>query len=132
MNRATEMYKHIETHGNDLKRIFNIEDIDSIELCKKLFRLENKAHQFATEHCNYGYSDQEFDAFEDEVLNKVAKILNCEKDIMFLNGDARGYALKFHTDFSRDKNMYRDWGGYGIVAPDFKSLLWLDVLKPES
>ena len=112
------MYKQIKEHGDNLKSIFDI-DIDSVQLCKKLFRLENKAHKFTTDHCNYGHSDDEFYSFEDEILSKVSEILGCDKNIMFLNGDARGYALKFTTEFSKDKNIHKDWGGFGIIAPNY-------------
>ena len=36
------MTQRIKKHGDNLKTIFNL-DIDSIKLCKQLFRLENKA-----------------------------------------------------------------------------------------
>lgn len=118
-NKKNIMYKQIKEHGDNLKSIFDI-DIDSVELCKKLFRLENKAHRFTTDDCNYGHSDDRVKLFENEILSKVSSILNCDRDIMFLNGDARGYALKFTSKFSKDKNIYKDWGGYGIIAPDFR------------
>jgi hypothetical protein len=40
---------------------------------------------------------------------------------IFLNGDARGYALKIQDDYVRDNNLdiHKDWGGYGILAPEF-------------
>lgn len=115
------MYKFVKEHGDNLKSIFDI-DIDSIDLCSKLFRLENKAHEFTTNHCNIGYSDDEVDSFEDEILSKVSSLLNCDKNIMFLNGDARGYALKFTSEFSKDKDIHKDWGGYGIIAPDYSNI----------
>ena len=39
---------------------------------------------------------------------------------VFVNGDARGYALKLKSEFIKDKTIHRDWGGYGIIAPDFR------------
>ena len=43
-----KMYQQIEKHGEDLKVIFKLStDVDSIKLCKQLFRLENKAHRLA-------------------------------------------------------------------------------------
>ena len=42
-----------------------------------------------------------------------------EEDVMFINRDPRGYALKLTEEFSKDKRIYKDWGGYGIIAPDF-------------
>jgi len=38
---------------------------------------------------------------------------------VFFNSDPRGYALKIKDDYTRDITIYRDWGGYGILAPDF-------------
>ena len=42
-----------------------------------------------------------------------------------INGDPRGYAFKFTQEFTNEniENMYRDFGGYGIVAPDFRTEL---------
>ena len=39
---------------------------------------------------------------------------------IFLNLDARGYSLKIDCEWMRaNRNrLYRDWGGYGILAPD--------------
>ena len=112
------MYQNIKKHGDILKSIFNL-DIDSIELCKKLFRLENKAHKLATDYCN-GDFEGDIDKESEKILSKVAKILNTNTFNMFFNGDARGYALKFFEDFSKDKTIQKDWGGFGIIAPDFK------------
>jgi hypothetical protein len=34
----------------------------------------------------------------------------------YCNGDPRGYALKI--DLQVGEELHRDWGGYGIIAPD--------------
>ena len=41
---------------------------------------------------------------------------------VFVNGDPRGYALKIDDSYVKKFNLKieRDWGGYGIIAPDFK------------
>jgi hypothetical protein len=39
MTKKEKMYNNIRNHGNNLKFLFNVE-MDSITLCKKLFRLE--------------------------------------------------------------------------------------------
>ena len=54
-------------------------------------------------------------------MSKVKKILNTNE--VFLNGDPRGYALKLCDQFSKDKIIYKDWGGYGIIAPDFREFI---------
>tara|TARA_R100000808_G_C2085075_1_gene107542 strand:- start:59 stop:571 length:513 start_codon:yes stop_codon:yes gene_type:complete len=58
----------------------------------------------------------------DKIVSKVAKILNTSTDNIYFNGDPRGFALKFSEDFSRTlpTNFYKDLGGYGIIAPDFR------------
>ena len=112
------MTQRIKKHRDNLKSIFNL-DIDSIKLCKQLFRLENKAHKLATDYCN-GDFEGNIEKESEKILSKVAKILNTNTFNMFFNGDPRGYALKFFEDFSKDKPIHKDWGGYGIIAPDFR------------
>lgn len=112
------MNQRIEKHGDNLKAIFNL-DTDSVKLSKQLFRLENKAHKLATDYCN-GDFQGDIEKESEKILSKVAKILNTNTFNMFLNTDPRGYALKFFEDFSKDKAIYKDWGGYGIIAPDFR------------
>ena len=119
MNKKQIMYNKIQKHGDNLKAIFNL-DIDSVKLCKQLLRLENKAHKLATDHCN-GDFNGDIEKESEKILSKVAKILNTSE--VFLNGDPRGYALKLCDQFSKDKNIHKDWGGYGIVAPDFREFI---------
>jgi len=113
------MSQRIKKHGDNLKAIFNL-DIDSIKLCKQLFRLENKAHQLATDYCNGGVDGDSTEIESQKILSKVATILKTNTFNMFFNFDARGYALKFFEDFSKDKPIHKDWGGYGIIAPNFR------------
>ena len=72
------MYKNIVEHGENLKRVFNLDSsIDEIKLCKALFRIENKAHSIAENFCNYGYeSEEETEKIINDILNKVDKLLN--------------------------------------------------------
>ena len=113
------MYKRIKKHGDSLKTIFNL-DVDSVKLCKQLFRLENKAHKLATDYCNGVINGDSTEIESQKILSKAAKLLNTNTFNMFFNFDARGYALKFFEDFSKDKPIHKDWGGYGIIAPDFR------------
>ena len=114
-----EMYSRIKKHGDTLKNIFNL-NIDSVKLCKKLFRLERKAQKLALLYCNEGI---EIDKEVNQILIKVSKILNTNINNIFFNGDPRGYALKFDEEFTKDKDIiYRDLGGYGIIAPDLRYL----------
>lgn len=138
LTKKEQMYNNINAHGENLNNIFNTK-FDNITLCKKLFRLERKAHTAATNLCNTntlhlsvlnkytGYdvkqaTENEIDVFFNAVRKSAVKILG-EKanDILLINFDPRGYALKFKPEWVKENNIkiYQDWGGYGIVAPDF-------------
>ena len=130
--KATEkqkMYNDIQRHGENLNAIFNT-GIEPVVLCKKLFRLEKKANQLAHDYCNgeNGVSTETWESKQAPILAAVRKILfpkgmtNTELDwCIFINGDARGYALKIDSEYMKkhDVNLYKDWGGFGIIAPDF-------------
>jgi hypothetical protein len=42
---------------------------------------------------------------------------------IFINRDPRGYALKIDDAWMRETNaaLHTDWGGYGIIAPEFNA-----------
>jgi len=115
--------ERINKHGKDLKRFFNLnKNIDPAKLSKSLRRLENKAHAITTKECNEGATEQTTKELN-IILNKVNDILNFRTQgiKVFINGDARGYALKIDSDnkkLKEDFYFYKDWGGYGIIAPD--------------
>jgi len=117
------MYSQIQRHGEQLNAIFNT-GIEPIALCKKLMRLETKAHKLALDYCNgeNGVNSDNWDSLCDPILKSVEKILNMDRKHagFFVNGDARGYALKIESDIVRENalDIYQDWGGYGILAPD--------------
>jgi hypothetical protein len=82
MTKKEIMYNKIKQHGDNLKSLFNVE-IDSVALCKKLFRLETKAHKLSTDYCN-GLIDCDFWEVEsDKILDKVSKVLNCKTQSNF-------------------------------------------------
>ena len=75
--------------------------------------------------------DRDFNNQISSIQSKVYKILCSYQpdghkrpfyfdDAFFINNDARGYALKLKSEFIKDKTIHRDWGGYGIIAPDFR------------
>ena len=117
------MYKQIDQHGQRLNNLFNT-DLDNIALCKKLFRYENRAHKYAEYYCNGNIDHDLFASASSIILEKVTSILGTDESNIFINGDPRGYAIKFTTQFTNDNinNMWRDMGGYGIVAPDFREV----------
>jgi uncharacterized protein related to proFAR isomerase len=139
MNKKERMYEQIRKHGENLNQVFGLNK-DPIKLAKKLHSLEIKANHAATCLLNTntlnlielnrqtGYdvkqaTEDEQEAFFENILNKVDKILNFKaKNIpVYINYDARGYTLKIKDDYVKQNNLkiYTDWGGYGIIAPDF-------------
>ena len=121
MTNKKEMYQQIEKHGENLKVIFKLSNvIDPVKLSKQLFRLENKAHRLAEDD----YNGLDVSAEVEKVIKSVCKVLNL-KNIndfkIFWNNDPRGYALKIDDEFvfKNKLQIHRDWGGNGILAPDF-------------
>ena len=133
--------KQVFKHGEQLNAIFNT-GIDPVTLCRKLRRIEREAHHAATCLCNTntlhllelnrftGYdvqqaTEEEQYTFFDKIKNKLVKILG-EKSIeaIYINLDPRGYALKKKNDYmeAHKLELHRDWGGYGILAPDFTAI----------
>ena len=121
--RTKKMYEQIAKHGNDLLTIFPDATIqDPVLLCKRLRYYERKAEASTVALCN-GYSESlqaYHEAALDRIEKKVKKLLGINDDVtIFINRDPRGYALKMTEEFTANKVSYRDWGGYGILAPDF-------------
>jgi hypothetical protein len=114
-----QQYEQIKKHGEDLNKIFNT-GIEPVKLCKRLHRLEAKAHQLTTDYCNGAIEGDEYEKQADKILNNLDKILDYKQQNIpcFLNGDPRGYALKIRTDYSKSLYLHKDWGGYGIICPE--------------
>ena len=93
---------------------------EGLRLYQALRRLENKAHYAAERYCNGDISEQEFDEIEKKIMNRLREWLPNAPSGVFVNGDPRGYALKIdNPEPVRELNLYRDLGGYGILAPEF-------------
>ena len=133
--KKERMKAQILQHGANLNAIFNT-GIDNYKLCSKLHSLEAKAHKLATDYCNgeNGVTTENWEEKITPIMNQVYKLLNNgeynsgkphEKKVpVYLNGDARGYALKINDAYvkilnTQGKTIYTDFGGYGILAPEF-------------
>jgi len=121
MSKHDRIYQQIEKHGRDLQTIFGIEG-DPVKTCKRLRLLEIRAHKLAEDYCNGNITLEQWEDVSENILSRVNKILNYGSNHIhvFINADPRGYALKINDDFCRDKTIYKDWGRYGIIAPDFR------------
>jgi hypothetical protein len=152
----TELKRNITTamireHGEGLIRFFGLDPnlVDPIDLCKKLRRLENKAHEITTQLCN-GFPELDHESQEDHTAELEIKLCRIEGKVqdlldsyqlkksapskwvkklnaVFINHDPRGYALKVDSEIVKSYEElseyfpHKDWGGYGIIAPDLTS-----------
>jgi hypothetical protein len=95
-----------------------------IDLYKRLHRIEVEAHSFAERCCNEAIDEDFITRKEKSLLKRLDEILGWrEAGIpVFVNGDPRGYSLKVNDEYMRkhsDVELERDWGGYGILCPEF-------------
>jgi hypothetical protein len=110
------MSDRIHHHGEALLRIFpEAAERDPEKLCRKLRRLERLGEALGVRLCNGpNFAEVEADAIESDIVAKANALLGTDR--VWLNRDPRGYALKI--DLRRNEKLHRDWGGYGIIAPD--------------
>lgn len=113
-------------HGFKLKRIFFDDPYSgpsALQVAKSVHRLEAEAHRLAEDTCNRPLPEGYADKKEASILKRLDRILNFSaRGIpVFVNLDPRGYALKIEDDYVRVHNLdlHTDWGGYGILAPEF-------------
>lgn len=122
--KRVRMYEAIEKHGNNLNTIFNT-GIDPVTLCKKLHRLEVRANRLMCDECNTNADHtQTLEKIKGQVF-KILKPTKEQQEAIFLNGDPRGYTLKIRDTYvkAQDLRIETDWGGYGLIAPDYSHLL---------
>jgi hypothetical protein len=130
MRKYTDKWYRIRWHGEQLQAIFPAtRELDPVELCRKLRRIENKVNRHNERICSDEAYCQEMTEekelkFDSRILWQLDKLLRFTSIgvPVFLNGDPRGYALKIKSEYVSEKNLniHRDWGGYGILAPEIK------------
>ena len=130
MNKRNKMMKRIESHGNTLLVIFpDATEQDPVKLSKMLRRLEVKARREAEAYCNGRITCDQWELTLNDILAKLNSVLRpTGAEGVFINADARGYALKLDSEFTHGFNgarwelgepcIHRDLGGCGILAPD--------------
>ena len=114
MTKQEKLNAQIEQHGADLNAIFKTR-FDNVALYKKLLRLERKAHALQMLACKTGCDTEEQDA---KILAAVRKLLG-NTPAVFISGDPRAFSLKIRSEDMHGLTLHRNWGGDGIIAPDF-------------
>ncbi|HPZ83877.1 MAG TPA: hypothetical protein PL064_10600 [Thermogutta sp.] len=111
-------------HGKKLLAIFpDATEQDPVLLSRKLRKLEVRAGKLAEAYCNGDIDGTEWEAESVKLRAAVVKILGCGETFpVFVNADARGYALKIAREAmsSHKWDLAKDWGGYGLLAPDLR------------
>jgi hypothetical protein len=116
MNKKQQQREDILRHGFNLQRIYpETKHLGPVELCKKLHRMEVSASRMAEEMCNL---DADHDAALDRIEKRVNDLLGGGPQV-FINTDPRGYALKISTEDAKGLDIHKDWGGYGIICPEY-------------
>lgn len=120
MNKKQLQAESILNHGLKLARYYgNGSNGGPVSLCKALHRIEVKLHRLATDLCNGTIEQAEFCRASDRAEKRVLELLpNLPAEHLRINQDPRGYTLKIATEHA-PQDLYRDWGGYGIIVPEF-------------
>ena len=108
--------RHIQLLGE----MFGCEFPNPFQIFETLARAEREAHRRTTLECNEAISDEESEKWHDRFVSRLTKNLGVDKmpDGFFINYDPRGYALKM-KEGTFQKGLWTDFGGYGILAPEF-------------
>jgi hypothetical protein len=121
--RAAQLLHHYKAL-EQLAKLCGVENPDGKKLSVALLKLEREAGKIATDYCNgdNGVNSENFDKIAGHIENQVHVMFGGDLEGFFINGDARGYALKL-SDWAmrgiyQDIPLHRDWGGYGILAPE--------------
>ena len=125
MTKKQQTAESILRHGFALQRIYPQNTGGGpVSLCKALRRLELEASRHAErlcsdeQYCNQPDAEAKHERKEASILARVNALLG-PGPAVFINTDPRGYALKIETEAAKDLDIHKDWGGYGIIAPDF-------------
>ncbi len=104
-------------HMTILAQLAGCTEYEAMLIYRKLRRIELKENRRMCQECNTGGNDEKAD---DRTRKTIARLLPNLQGF-FINGDCRGYTLKV-KEATRNElypDMYQDWGGYGILAPEF-------------
>jgi hypothetical protein len=116
-HNAPAFCRHLQT----LSQLAGLDYSYPFDLFNTLVKLERKANRLTTALCNPIEDESQYEKIEkqlDKIENKVRELLPNAKTF-FINRDPRGHALKIKEDERLSLSMWSDFGGYGILAPEF-------------
>ena len=113
-HNAPSFCRHLQT----LSQLAGLDYPYPFDLFNTLVKLERKANRLTTMDCNGEGNPEQIEKQLNKIENKVRELLPNAKTF-FINRDPRGYALKIKEDERLSLAMWSDFGGYGILAPEF-------------
>lgn len=129
MNKKTLRLERLERHYQTLEKLseFLGKKQNGKKLSLKLLALEKRGNRAATDYCNgeMGMDSTKWQFEQKHLIKEIEKLFGGAVPGLIVNGDARGYTLKLDDEFVRnfyplEINLYRDWGGYGILSPEIE------------
>lgn len=115
-------------HAKGLAGIFKMETTvtDYIEYYEKLCEVEEYAHHKVEQYNNGVITAKELEAYEPLILGALKPLINKMVDLIEINWDARGYAVKLTNDASEKyqnvRAVFRDIGSQIIVGPQYETV----------
>lgn len=122
LEREVDIDRQRKAHHAALRKLAaqSIKD-DGLRLWRKLMRVEVAARAASMRHANEGLSDEQHRDAELAAIAGVKRVLGVMPDGFHFNWDARGNALKIDPERGEiPDGMFRDFGGYGLLAPVIK------------
>lgn len=116
MKIKAENARQYLNHVNTLAQIAGVESYEASKIYESLCRLEANVNRITTAECNGTIDPDRAESLLNRIEMAVKKLLPNIQGF-FINGDPRGYSLKVKENTYPE--MYQDWGGYGILAPEF-------------
>jgi hypothetical protein len=119
LQKKYDRLRSMEGHGQRLNQVFGT-PYEPLEIYEKLRRIELKLKRLNTDYCNGVIQEADYDSACAKLEAKVVALLGQNHPI-YLNRDPRGYALKIRDSYMKAHNLDlpTDWGGYGLIAPEF-------------
>lgn len=132
-----EHYHTCQTLGREL----GMSNPDGKKISNSLRSLEYQCNAAATAYCNgekfqgrifmqqpiavdFHADENAWETIKTTAENQIYRIFGTVPDGFFVNGDARGSALKIDNETPEGKalieacKLHTDWGGYGILSPE--------------
>jgi len=126
MTKQQRRTKELEQHYKTLEQLAvhcGINEPNGKKLSVKLLKIERLAHKLAESWCNGEIDENVWSDLQDRTTNEVQELFNHKLKGFFVNSDPRGHTLKIDDQVNNELvelgiKLNRDWGGYGLLAPE--------------